>query len=166
MAIEQDIRKVQHRSACPTYHADSVTKVIVGGKRIQNGDGRFERFHDSTVTSSGSSEGLCLFLEDIRDGLEGVALLELLGQWVLCHGLPVCFAYSCKADSKRVVKLDDWGSDWRLISQVGGKWELGRGLPQPPLRQNQKIQSYLGQNGALVVTVSGLILGNTRQKVL
>jgi hypothetical protein len=25
-----------------------------------------------------------LFLEEIRDGLEGVALLELLGKWVLC----------------------------------------------------------------------------------
>jgi hypothetical protein len=55
----------------------------VGGKFIQNGDGRFEGFRDSTVTS-GSSEGLCLFLEEIRDGLEGVALLELLGKWVLC----------------------------------------------------------------------------------
>jgi hypothetical protein len=64
MAIEQDMREVQHPSACPTYHADSITKIIVGGKRIQNGGGRFERFHDSTVTS-GSSEGLCSFLKDI-----------------------------------------------------------------------------------------------------
>jgi hypothetical protein len=84
MAIEEGIKEVQHRSACPTYHADSITEGIIGGKCIQNGDGRFERFRDSTVTSSGSSEGLCLLLEDILDGLEGVALLELLGNWVLC----------------------------------------------------------------------------------
>ena len=83
MAIEQGIRQVQHQLACPTYHADSVTEGITGGKCIQNGDGRFERFRDSTVTSSGSSEGLCLFLEDIRDGLEGVGLLEVLGKWVI-----------------------------------------------------------------------------------
>jgi hypothetical protein len=84
MAIEQGIREVEHRSACPTYHTDSVTEGTIGGKRIQNGDGRFERFHDSTVTSSGSSDGLRLVLKSIQDGLEGVALLELLGQWVLC----------------------------------------------------------------------------------
>jgi hypothetical protein len=84
MTIEQGVREVEHPSACPTYRTDSVTEGSIGGKRIQNGDGRFERFHDSTVTSSGSSEGLCLFLEDIRDGLEGVALLEFLGEWVLC----------------------------------------------------------------------------------
>jgi hypothetical protein len=85
MAIEQGIREVEHPSACPTYHADSVTEGAVGGKHIQNRDGRFERFQDSTVTSSGSSgEGLRLFLEDIRDGLEGVTLLKFLGKWVLC----------------------------------------------------------------------------------
>jgi hypothetical protein len=82
MAIEQGIREVQHRSACPTYHTDNVTEGTIAGKRIQNGDGRFERFHDSAVTSSGPSEDLCLFLEDLRDGIERVALLELLGQWV------------------------------------------------------------------------------------
>ena len=83
MAIEQGIRQVQHQLACSTYHADSVTEGSVGGKCIQNGDGRFEKFRDSTATP-GSSEGLCLFLEDILDGLEGVGLLELLGKWVLC----------------------------------------------------------------------------------
>ena len=67
-----------------TYHADSVTDGTIGGKCIQNGDGRFDRFRDFTVTSSGSSEGLCLYLEHILDGLERVALLELLGKWVVC----------------------------------------------------------------------------------
>jgi hypothetical protein len=90
MAVEQGIREVEHRSACPTYHTDSVTEGPICGKCIQNGDGRFERFRDCTVTS-GSSEGLCLFLEDIRDGLEGVGLLDLLGQWVLCPWLARLF---------------------------------------------------------------------------
>jgi hypothetical protein len=83
MAIEQSVREVEHPSACPMYHADSVTEGTIGRKRIENGDGRFERFHDSAVTS-GSSEGLRLFLEDIGDGLEGVALLEFLSKWVFC----------------------------------------------------------------------------------
>jgi hypothetical protein len=84
MAIHRGIRKVQHRSACMAYHADSVTDGTIGGKFIQNGDGTFDRFRDSTVTSSRSGEGLCLYLEYILDGLEGVALLEFLGKWVLC----------------------------------------------------------------------------------
>jgi hypothetical protein len=91
MTIERGVRELEHPSACPTYRTDSASEGTIGGKRIQNGDGRFERFHDSTVTSSGLSEVLGLFLEDIRDGLEGVALLKLLGEWVLCPWLSRLF---------------------------------------------------------------------------
>ena len=47
--------------------------------------------HYLPITPSGSSEGLCLFLDQIRDGLEGVALLELLGKWMLCPWLARLF---------------------------------------------------------------------------
>ena len=84
MTIEQGVREVENPLACPAYSTDSVTEGTIGGERIQNGDSRFERFRDFVVTFSGLREGLCLLLEDIRDGLEGIALVEFLGKWVFC----------------------------------------------------------------------------------
>jgi hypothetical protein len=68
------MREVERPPEHPTYCIDSAADGSGGGKRIQNGDDRIERFRDSAVNRL--MEGACLFLEDIRDGFEGVAALE------------------------------------------------------------------------------------------
>jgi hypothetical protein len=51
---------------------------------MQNRDDKFERFGDSAVNRF--IEGACLFLEDSRDGFEGVAaMVESLSKWMLCQ---------------------------------------------------------------------------------
>jgi hypothetical protein len=74
------MREVERSPELVTYYTDGVAEDSGGGKRIQNGDDRVERFGDSGV--NGFIEGACLCLEDTRDGLGRIAMLEWLGKWV------------------------------------------------------------------------------------
>jgi hypothetical protein len=77
---------------------------------MQNRDSGVERFHDSAVTSPGSTEGPCLFLEDIRDRLDRVALLKLLGKWVLCQWCACLLLPLLQGRLEKDVKMGGLGS--------------------------------------------------------
>jgi hypothetical protein len=52
-----------------------------GIKPTQAGYDNFDRFHDS-IASSEITQCSCEILKSSNDGLGGVAILELLGEWV------------------------------------------------------------------------------------
>jgi hypothetical protein len=82
---------------------------------MQNGDGRLEGFHDSTITSSKFTEGPRSFVKNGCDGLNRVTLEKLLGAWVFGQSCPRLFFVVSKADSKSAAKRDVDGS---LISSI------------------------------------------------
>ena len=81
---------VRHRKLSQrlrTYQTNILAKVSSGRKFTQNGYGLFEGLQDF-VRSPEFTEGLCLFMENSGNGLDGVTILKSVGEWMLSQ----CYA--------------------------------------------------------------------------
>jgi len=76
--------ETQKPSTVPTYKTNSVAEIH-GGRRnfIKDLDHILEQCDKLIVASSEITEGLCLLLNSLSDGLHGVAALEFVGEWML-----------------------------------------------------------------------------------
>ena len=64
-----------------TYQADILSKIGGGGKSIQNSQDLFEWLQDFVFFLE-FFEVLRLITEDVGNGLDGVIILEALGEWM------------------------------------------------------------------------------------
>jgi len=76
--------ETQKPSTIPTYKTNSAAEIH-GGRRnfIKDLDHILEQCDKLIVASSEITEGLCLLLNSLSDGLDGVAALEFVGEWTL-----------------------------------------------------------------------------------
>jgi hypothetical protein len=62
----------------PTYQADSVTEICGGrGNLVKDLEGILEQCCELIFVSSELAEGLCLILNNLNDGFNGIAAVEL-----------------------------------------------------------------------------------------
>jgi len=76
--------ETQKPPTVPTYKTNSVAEIH-GGRRnfIKCLDHILKQCDELIVASSEITEGLCLLLNSLSDGLDGVAALEFVGEWML-----------------------------------------------------------------------------------
>jgi len=79
---EQDSKAGKYRLCGWEWHQTHCLAKGGARKSMQNGNGRLEGFHDSSIASSEFTEGPSLFLKKGNDGLNRVTLQKLLGAWV------------------------------------------------------------------------------------
>ena len=76
--------QIRRNAETITYKTNTVTGNH-GGRRnpIKDFNRVLKRCDELIVASSEITEGLCLLLNSLSDGLHGVAALELVGKWML-----------------------------------------------------------------------------------
>jgi len=87
--------------------ADGIAEVSSGRNCTQSRYGTLERFHDS-IAPPEFGEGSCLILEYSGNGLDGVTILELLGEWVIRQCYASLFFVILQDNLEKVSKARRW----------------------------------------------------------